>query len=118
MTSLPINLVNLICEWAADYEQEWILFFCPKTGRSSYKVNNLCKKLTENGEIVYHQHFNSCVIEGTVNVNFVYLRNNYNINYKGILFQYGKDEFKMYIEFDSEKDNTKKEKYIDRAMEN
>jgi hypothetical protein len=118
MTSLPIEIINLICEWAAVLEQEWVPFFCPKTHNLTYKVNRRCKKLIENGEKILHNNSVAYVIEGVVSINLLYLEDSYRTNYKGILFQYGKNEFKLYIEFDSEKEEFKKENYIYRTMIN
>jgi hypothetical protein len=115
MTSLPVNVVNLICEWAAHHEQERIPFFCPRTHKLSYKFNRYCKKLIEKGNIILHNRLDSYVIEGMVNINFLN-GDFHNINFKGILFQYGKDGFNIYIECDSENDESKKGKYIYRAM--
>ena len=44
MKELPVNIVNLICEWTVDYEVEWYPFFCPKTHKLSWKINKYCKK--------------------------------------------------------------------------
>ena len=115
MTSLPVNVVNLICEWAADDEQEWIPFFCPKTHNLRYKINRRCKNFIENGDKILHNRLDSYLIEGTVNVTFINLGDTLNINFKCILFQYGK-EFSIYIEFDSENAESKQGKYIYRAM--
>jgi len=120
MRGLPVNIVNLICEWAADAEQEWIPFFCPKTHKLSYKVNKNSIKFIENADIILHNRFDSYLIEGQVNINFLerglYLVDTYSTYFKGILFQYGKNEFKIYTEFDSEKDESKKGKHIYRTM--
>ena len=118
MTSLPIILVNIICEWAADSDQEWIPFFCSNTGGLSYKVNKYCNKLIKKGDIILHNILDSYSIEGTVIQVNMKLGNILTVNYKGILFQCKKDEFKMYIEFDSENNETKKGKHIYRAMIN
>jgi hypothetical protein len=115
MTSLPVNVVNLICEWAAHHEQKWIPFFCPRTHNLSYKVNKYCKKLIDNGNVILHNSLDSYVIEGMVNINFLN-GDIHNINFKGIVFQYGKVGFNIYIECDSENDESKKGKYIYRAM--
>lgn len=115
MTSLPVNVVNLICEWAADDEQEWMPFFCPKTHKLSYKFNRACKNFIEKGDVILHNRLDSYLIEGIVNVTFINLGDTFNINFKGILFQYG-GEFSMYIEFDSENVESKQDKYIYRSM--
>jgi hypothetical protein len=115
MTSLPVNVVNLICEWAANDEQEWIPFFCPRTHNLSYKFNKACKKFIEKGDIILHNKLDSYVIEGRVVINFLH-GESHNINFKGILFQYGKKEFKIYMESDSEHNESQKGKHIYRAM--
>jgi len=117
-SSLPIILVNIICEWAADSEQEWIPFFCSKTGELSYKVNKHCKNLIKKGDTILHNISDSRSIEGIVVQINMRLGNILTINYRGILFEYKQDEFKMYIEFDSEVNETKKGKHIYRAMIN
>ena len=115
MTTLPVNVVNLICEWAADADQEWIPFFCPKTHKLSYRVNMYSRKFIENGNIILHNRLDSYLIEGMITINFIN-GDIHNINFKGILFQYGKDWFNIYIECDSENDESQKGKYIYRAM--
>jgi len=39
MVSLPVNIVNLICEWAGQEDIDWYPFFSPKTHNLSWKVN-------------------------------------------------------------------------------
>jgi hypothetical protein len=118
MTSLPVNVVNLICEWAAQDDMDRYPFFCPKTHKLSWKINKYSKNLIEKGNIILHDA--SCasyVIEGAFSIydkkNFEAVRDSH---YRGILFQHIDGLFDIYIESDSEKDITKKDKYIYRAM--
>ena len=47
MKSIPIDIVNYICEFAASNDKLWYPFFSPKTEKVSWKVNPYCTK--------YHQ---------------------------------------------------------------
>lgn len=115
MIGLPINVVNLICEWAAHAEQEWIPFFCPKTHKLSYKVNKHSRKFIENGNIILHNRLDSYLIEGTIDIHNG-LAGEYSLHYKSIIFQHIDYTFNLYLEVDTETDNTKKDKFIYRAM--
>jgi len=44
MLSIPIDIVNYICEFAADNNKLWYPFFSPKTEKVSWKVNRYCTK--------------------------------------------------------------------------
>lgn len=116
MKGLPVNIVNLICEWRADSVEEWIPFFCPKTHKLSWKVNNYCDKWKKNGDIILRNRLDSYMMEGVITL--VYNRNVdfLHTTFKAVLWQYVDGSFKMYIEFDSEIKEDKKDKYIYRAM--
>jgi hypothetical protein len=97
MRELPVNVVNLICEWAAQDDIDWYPFFCPKTHNLSWKVNKHSRKFIENGNIILHNRLDSYII-------------------KGILLQYIDFTFHLYIEVETETDISKKDKFIYRAM--
>lgn len=44
MISIPVEVVNYICEFAAGRDKIWYPFFHPKTGEISWKVNPHCIK--------------------------------------------------------------------------
>jgi hypothetical protein len=44
MISLPVNVINYICEFVAGNDKAWYPFFCPKTHKLSWKVNPYCNK--------------------------------------------------------------------------
>lgn len=44
MTSIPVDIVNYICELAAANDKVWYPFFTPKTGEVTWKVNPYCSK--------------------------------------------------------------------------
>jgi hypothetical protein len=117
MIWLPINLVNLICEWAAQDDMDRYPFFCPKTHNLSWKINKHSKKLIEKGNIILHNNLDSYIIEGFIDIhNFSKADIDINLQYKGILYKYIDGTFKIYIEVDSERKSNKKYKYIYRAM--
>ncbi len=117
MTSLPVNVVNLICEWAAQDDMDRYPFFCPKTHNLSWKINKYSKNLIEKGDIILHNRLDSYIVEGLIDINNIRTYEiERNLEYKAILYQYIDGSFNMYIEVDSEKDIKKKDKYIYRAM--
>lgn len=115
MIDLPVNVVNLICEWAAQEDIDWYPFFCPKTHKLSWKVNKHSIKFIENGNIILHNRLDSYLVEGMIDIHNG-LAGEYELHYKGILFQFIDCTFNLYIEVDTETDNTKKDKFIYRAM--
>lgn len=44
MLSIPVDIVNYICELAAGNDKPWYPFFSPKTHKLSWKVNPYCVK--------------------------------------------------------------------------
>ena len=116
MTLLPVNVVNLICEWAADSEQEWIPFFSPKTHNLSYKVNKYNKKYIKNADTIVHNRFDIYKIKGNLELHHIKGTEFQQFKYEAIVFQYSERLFKLYIEFDSEQVPEKKDKYIYRIM--
>lgn len=117
MRTLPINIINLICEWASEIDQEWIPFFCQKTHNLSYKVNKYCKKLIEKGDIILHNTLETYMIDLNVYIDNSKTREIFrDASCKCILYQYIDGSFNIYIEVDSERDSNKKDKFIYRAM--
>ena len=47
MTSIPIDIVNHICKFAAGKDKVWYPFFSLKTSKVSWKVNPYCSKMHE-----------------------------------------------------------------------
>jgi hypothetical protein len=117
MTSLPVNVVNLICEWAAGDDMERYPFFCPRTHKLSWKINKYSKKFLKKGEIILHNNLHARLVEGFIDIaDNKTMEVTRNLKYKAILFKYINGLFNMYIEFDSETQPDKKDKYIYRAM--
>jgi hypothetical protein len=116
MRGLPVNVVNLICEWAAQDDIDWYPFFCSKTHKLSWKVNKHSRKFIENGNIILHNRLDSYVIEGIIDIHNGLSGEYELLHYKGILFKFIDCTFNLYIEIDTETDNTKKDKFMYRAM--
>lgn len=117
MVRLPVNIINLICEWAAQEDIEWYPFFCPKTHKLSWKVNKYSKKWLEKGDLILHNKLDSFLVKGRLR--FLHRYNGIildNINFEAIIWKYINKTFKMYISFDSEIKENLKEKYIYRTM--
>lgn len=115
MKDLPVNIVNLICEWTVDEDIEWFPFFCPKTHKLSWKVNKYCKKFMDRGDIILHNRVDTYIIEGEIDIH-IGLGGYYSLEYRAIMFECVDRAFALYIEVDSEKDASKKGKYIFRSM--
>ena len=47
MASIPIDIVNHICEFAAGRDKVWYPFFSPKTLKVSWKMNRYCSKINQ-----------------------------------------------------------------------
>jgi hypothetical protein len=117
MTSLPVNVVNLICEWAAGDDMERYPFFCPRTHKLSWKINKHSNKFLKKGDIILHNNLHARLVEGLIDIcNTKTMEVTRNLAYKAVLFKYINGLFSMYIEFDSETQPDKKDKYICRAM--
>lgn len=117
MTSLPVNVVNLICEWAAQDDMDRYPFFCPRTHKLSWKINKYSKKFIEKGNIILHNNLHTRYVEGLIDIcNTKTFEVSRNLPYKAILFKYINGLFNMYIEFDSETQPERKDKHIYRAM--
>lgn len=117
MVSLPINVVNLICEWSAHEDIDWYPFFCPKTHNLSWKVNKYSRKFVKNGDIILHNTLDTYSIEGFADIlNYNTMTDDYHLDYKGIMFQFIDGSFNLYVSIDTERDISKKDKYIYRAM--
>lgn len=61
MVKIPIDIINLICEWAAQEDIDWYPFFCPKSHNVSWKVNKYSKKFLKKGDIILHKRRNMMV---------------------------------------------------------
>jgi hypothetical protein len=117
MTSLPVNVVNLICEWAAQDDMDRYPFFCPRTHKLSWKINKYSKKFLKKGNIILHKNSHTRLVEGLIDIcDKRTLEISRNLEYRAIMFKFINGLFSMYIEFDSESDSKKKDKYIYRSM--
>ncbi len=117
MTSLPVNVANLICEWAAGDDMDRYPFFCPRTHKISWKINKYSKKMLEKGNTILHNNLNARLVEGLIDIcDSKTMEVTRNLTYKAILFKYINGLFNMYIEFDTETQADKKDKHIYRAM--
>lgn len=47
MITIPIDIVNYICELASSNDKNWYPVFCPKTNKLSWKVNKNSRKLEQ-----------------------------------------------------------------------
>lgn len=118
MKGFPVNIVNLICSWAAQEDIDWYPFFCPKTHKLHWKVNKYSKKFREKGDIILHNRLDSYMIEGMIDIHIGYgwLQGGYNnLKYRAIKFQYMDSKFGLYIEVEPETDLSQNE-YIFRTM--
>jgi hypothetical protein len=111
---IPIDVVNLICEFAAGSDKLWYPRFCPKTHKVSWKVN---KHYVKQSPICYYMFelYNKYVIEGDVRLFNDKLFTEFRGRHKTIVYDYG-DTLKLYIEFDSETDPDKQNKFIYRTF--
>jgi hypothetical protein len=96
---IPINLVNLICEWAPGDDLNWYPFFCVKTHKVSWKVNKYCKKYSEIAEVILK---NSCKIEGIINLYNINARITIKKKFEALLFKYNYYTCKLYLQFNLE----------------
>lgn len=112
MISIPVNIVNLICEWAAVSEDEWVPFFSPKTHKLSYKVNKYNKKYIKKAETIYHTRFDINKIQGNLELHNIKTFEFQQFKYEAIVLKYIDNLYTLYIEFASEKKDT----YIYRTM--
>ena len=100
MRSIPINIVNYICELAAGDCKKWYPFFDPKTGNVSWKVNSYCLEWNKNAEITLHK--NLYVVEGRVSItsyrNWVISYPNMEYNYKAVILKES-GFIRMFLEF-------------------
>jgi len=104
MVSIPIDIVNYICELAASNNKKWYPFFSPKTGKVSWKVNPYClewiyssKKILNPIREVNLSFYNTKTLEEIERRCRAIVFNQYEIYIK-----------KVYIEFDSDDDNSEK----------
>lgn len=102
MINLPIDVINLICQFAASHDKIWYPQFSPKTHRLKWKVNKFCKKIND----LIQKKYALKQIRGTVTLSItnedIYITN-FNANVFGALW---------YITFDSENEKNKQDKHI------
>lgn len=104
MVSLPIDVVNYICELAAGNDKLWYPFFSPKTGKVNWKVNRYWMRF-----IIYSNKFLNPIRE--VNLTFYNTKTNEEIERRCRVIVFNHTEIyikKVYIEFDSDDDNSEK----------
>ena len=121
MISLPINVINLICEWAAQEDIDWYPFFSPKNHRLSWKVNKYSKKFMKRADIIMRNKFTNPVIHGTIRLYNITTLDTHFTNYKAIFLQYCEGRIptcELYIEFDSETKLENQNKFIFRGKVN
>jgi hypothetical protein len=123
MKSLPVNVINLICEWAAKDDTDWYPFFCQKTHKLSWKVNKYSKNLIEKGNIVMHNPiFTKPIIEGTITLSNTSTFDTYitkcTLTFLKIFSVRNNIYYELYVQFDSENDVNKKDKFIYRSKIN
>lgn len=121
MISLPINVINLICEWAAQEDVEWYPFFSPKDHKVSWKVNKYSKKFIERADIIMRNKFTNPVFYGTIRLFNSSNETSYFTSYKAIFLEVycGRSPAcSLYIEFDSEKNIENQNKFMFRSQVN
>jgi len=116
MVSLPIDVVNYICELAAGHDKLWYPFFSPKTEKVSWKVNQYCTKF-----IMSSKKFLNPIIEE--NINFYNQNSGESIETKCRMILFEQHDYcnkKIYIEFDSSdgRDYYNNGKFMLRALLN
>lgn len=97
MITIPIDVVNYICELAAGHDKLWYPFFSPKTERLSWKVNPYCMKF-----IMYSNKFLNPILEE--NINFYNQTSGDTIETKCRMIIFRQPDYcikKIYVEFDS-----------------
>ena len=104
MISLPVDILNYICEFAAGNDKYWYPFFSPKTHKLSWKVNPYCNRL-----IISSKKFLNPIRE--VGLTFYNAKTNEEIERQSKIIVFNESEpyvKKIYIEFDSDDDNSGK----------
>lgn len=118
MTGLPVNVVNLICEWAAQEDIDWYPFFCPKTYNLSWKVNKYSRKFNLIGDVFMRTKFTHPFIECEIHLFNMSTLDTYTSSCKVIFLEIfgGRDsQYELYIQFDSENNPEKQDKFIYRS---
>lgn len=112
MVTLPIDIVNYICEFAAGDDKLWYPFFSPKTGKVTWKVNPYCLKYID----LSNKLMNPIKY---VNLLFYNVKTNEEIEKQCKIIILNEIDIyikKIYIEFDSDDNNNGK--FMLRAMLN
>lgn len=102
MISLPVDIVNYICEFAAGNDKAWYPFFSPKSHKLSWKVNPYCNKF-----IISSKKFLNQIRE--VNLTFYNSKSREEVERGCKMIIFNQSEIykkKVYIEFDSDDDNS------------
>ena len=110
MTSLPIDIVNCICEFAQDNTHLWRPFFSPKTGLVSWKVNPYCTNY-----IKLSRHFINAVNWGVLSLLDCWTMEERLVPCRILVFYPENDEWhkrKLYVEFCMDNDAS----FVFRAM--
>ena len=116
--SLPVNVVNLICEWAGQEDIDWYPFFCPKTHKLSWKVNKYSRNFNTRGDVFMRTKFTHPCIESEIQVFNMSTLDTYIVSCKVIFLEIfgGIDSrCELYIQFDSENKPEKQDEFIYRS---
>lgn len=110
MRSIPIDVVNYICEFASGKNKLWYPCFSPKTGKVSWKVNPYCIKYLK-----YSKKLLNPLIHVNLTFYNVKTREDREILCRMIILDFHNDVYdKIYIEFNL--DDDKSEKFMTRGM--
>lgn len=117
---LPIDVINIICEFAAGSDKKWYPQFSPKTHRIKWKVNKYCKYWLEKASCMYHEpsYSHSYTVEGEMCLINNKTMTTIERKHKTIIYQFARNEFQMYIQFDSENNPNLQNKHIYRTHVN
>lgn len=115
MVSIPIDVINYICEFAAGSDKKWYPFFSPKTGIVSWKVNPYCDKSLRLSNSLLNPIIESTVIFHNNKTNETSLKKSRLILFKNLELK----KTKIYIEFDADADNDNNSgKFMFRCLTN
>ena len=104
MVSLPLDIVNYICEFAAGNDKHWYPFFSPKTHKLSWKVNPYCFEWIYSSRKLLNP-----IREGILLFYNAKTGEEIEKRCKIIVFNQSENYIKkIYIEFDSDNDNSGK----------
>lgn len=109
--SLPIDVINLIYEFAVGHDEIWYPMVSPKTHKVRWRVNKHCTSFLKRNPLLC----NTRVLEGNVLLENHKLFTRFTGTHRTIIHEYVNGTSALYIEFDSETEQDKMDKYVYRS---